>query len=157
MQSVNVKYFCLWCLDKISLIIFSQFKNKTKTFFTNGYQKVFLACSNYAHKEQTFQLGNPYRRERVSTVDLLVLPSLDPLIFIIKLFLLFYKKSYLNEEVNRTDHSPYVSLPCYSLSFLKSISEKEKYFNNRNEIKFVFKMFFENVFHQNFWQEVTML
>jgi hypothetical protein len=48
----------------------------------------------------------------ISTVDLLVLTSLDHLLFIVKLyFFLFYKTTYLNEEVNRTEPSPSVRVP----------------------------------------------
>ncbi len=42
-------------------------------------------------------------RGRLSTVDLLILTSLDPLIFILNLF---YKTRYLNEEVNSSEPSP---------------------------------------------------
>ncbi len=45
--------------------------------------------------------GKSYWGWRLSTVDLLVLTSLDQLVFILKiLFSFFYKTSYLNEEVN---------------------------------------------------------
>jgi len=40
--------------------------------------------------------GNPYRRGRLSTVDLLTLTGLDQLQ---TLFPLFYKRSHPNEEV----------------------------------------------------------
>jgi hypothetical protein len=44
---------------------------------------------------------------RLSTVDLLVLTSLDQLLFILKIvFTFFYKTSYLNEEVNGIEPSP---------------------------------------------------
>jgi hypothetical protein len=47
-------------------------------------------------------------------VDPRVLTSLGQLIFKLKLcFFLFYKTTYLNEEDNRTDPSPSVSLPWY--------------------------------------------
>ncbi len=36
--------------------------------------------------------GNPYGRERISTVDLLILTSLDELIFILKMFVTFFTK-----------------------------------------------------------------
>jgi hypothetical protein len=45
-------------------------------------------------------------RGRLSTVDLLVLTSLDQFFD-----LLFYKTSYLNEEVNCTEPSLSVSVP----------------------------------------------
>ena len=46
---------------------------------------------------------NPFRRARFSTVDLLVLTSLDKLHC--KHNLLSYKTSYLKEELNRTEPS----------------------------------------------------
>jgi hypothetical protein len=56
--------------------------------------------------------GNSYRRGRISTVDLLVLTSLDKLLFTQKILLFFfYKTSYSNKEVNRTEPSPSVSAP----------------------------------------------
>ncbi len=45
----------------------------------------------------------------MSTVNLLVLIRLDNLL--LRLFFLFYKTSYLNEEVNRTLPSPTVRVP----------------------------------------------
>ncbi len=48
----------------------------------------------------------------VSTVDLLLLTSLDhPLLIIQTLFTFFYKTSYLNEKVNCTEPSPTVKVP----------------------------------------------
>jgi hypothetical protein len=48
----------------------------------------------------------------VFTVNLLVLASLDQLVFILKfLITFFYKTSYLNEEVNCTEPSPSVRVP----------------------------------------------
>jgi hypothetical protein len=59
------------------------------------------------------QPGKPYWRERFNTVGLLVLTSLDQLLFTLKiLFSFFYKTSYLNEEVNCTELFPSVSVPC---------------------------------------------
>jgi len=62
--------------------------------------------------------GNPYGRGRLSTVDLLVLTSLDKLLFILKYYFPFYKTSYLNEEVNCTEPSPSVSVPLLSSFWL---------------------------------------
>ena len=43
----------------------------------------------------------------ISTIDLLVLASLDQLLSLLKMYIfLSYKTSYLNEEVNRTGPSP---------------------------------------------------
>ena len=47
---------------------------------------------------------------RLSAVDLLVLTSLDQLLLILA-NAFFYKTSCLNEEVNRTEPSPSVSVP----------------------------------------------
>jgi hypothetical protein len=47
----------------------------------------------------------------MSTVDLLVLTGLDQLLFELKLYLSFYKTTYLNMEVNRTEPSPSVRIP----------------------------------------------
>ncbi len=55
--------------------------------------------------------AKPYSRGRLSTFCLFVLSSLDQLIFILKIYLHFYKTSYLNEEVNCTEFSPSVSVP----------------------------------------------
>jgi len=44
-------------------------------------------------------------------IGLLVLTSLDQLLLFKKDFLLFYKTIYPNEEVNRTELSPSVSVP----------------------------------------------
>jgi hypothetical protein len=53
-----------------------------------------------------------YKRERLSTVDLLVLPSLRSNPFGIEnIFPLIYKTSYLNEEVNCTEPSPHLVFP----------------------------------------------
>jgi hypothetical protein len=52
----------------------------------------------------------------LSTVDLLVLTSLDQVHFILPTLCPFYKTSYLNEEVNCTEHSPSVRVPWLMLS-----------------------------------------
>ncbi len=60
----------------------------------------------------------PYRMGRISTVDLLVLTSLNELLFKLKLNFLFYKATYLNEEVNCTEPSPSVRVPWLGASSL---------------------------------------
>ncbi len=56
--------------------------------------------------------GKSFWRGRLSAVDLLVLTSLDQLfIYIENIINLFYKTSYLNEEVNCTEPFPLVSIP----------------------------------------------
>ncbi len=61
------------------------------------------------------KIGSPYWKGRLSTVDLLVLTSLDQLLLIVNHYLLFYKTSYLNGEVNCT-------LPSTKCSVIKNIS-----------------------------------
>jgi len=56
--------------------------------------------------------GNPYWRGRISTIDFLVLTSLDQLLLILNWFIIFYKTTYLTEEVNRAEPSTSVSVPC---------------------------------------------
>ncbi len=55
--------------------------------------------------------GSSNKRGQLSTIDLLVLISLDQRLFYLKNFLLFLQTSYFNEEVNSTDPSPSVSVP----------------------------------------------
>jgi hypothetical protein len=65
-----------------------------------------------------FIAGKAYLRGRISTVDLLVLTSLDEVLFNLKLYFPFFTKTtYLNEEVNCTDPFPSVRLPCSMLHF----------------------------------------
>ncbi len=55
---------------------------------------------------------NPFLREKLSTVDLLVLTSSGQLLFIMKTLLtLFTKQATLNKEVNCTEPSRSVSVP----------------------------------------------
>jgi len=50
--------------------------------------------------------GNPYRRGRISTVDLLALTKSFQLLFIyMNIYFLFYKTTYLDVEVNCTEPS----------------------------------------------------
>ncbi len=59
--------------------------------------------------------GSLTKEGRLSTVDLLVLMSLDQLIFKLKILLtFFYKTSYLNEEVICTELTPSVNITCLS-------------------------------------------
>jgi hypothetical protein len=53
----------------------------------------------------------------ISTCDLLVLTSLDHLLFTLQLlFTLFQKTSYLNVEVNCTEPSPSVRVPWINVN-----------------------------------------
>ncbi len=55
---------------------------------------------------------NHWWKGRISTVDLLVLTSSDHLILFQKYFFLYCKTSCINEEVNCTELSPWVIIPC---------------------------------------------
>jgi hypothetical protein len=56
--------------------------------------------------------GKSYLRGRVSTVDLLVLASLDQLLVILKYYLRLLQNGLSEEEVNGTELSPSVNIPC---------------------------------------------
>jgi hypothetical protein len=53
----------------------------------------------------------PLLQGRLSIVDLLVLTSFYQVILTTQMLFTFYKTSYLNKEVNRTEPSPSVSVP----------------------------------------------
>ncbi len=76
------------------------------SFRTIGWNKLvcFLVSQAFVSKVRSL----PW-----SMVDLLVLTSLDQLLFILEiLFTSWYKTSNLNEEVSCTDSSPSVRVPC---------------------------------------------
>jgi hypothetical protein len=78
---------------------------------------------------QSLQPGNPYWRGCLSTVDLLVLTSLDQLLVILQTTFTFFSKTrYLNKEVNRTEPSPSVSVRCYKLLFICQTQSNIVYF-----------------------------
>jgi hypothetical protein len=57
--------------------------------------------------------GNSFWRGRLSTVDFLELTILDQLIVLLKKIIYPFKKtSYPNEDVNHTQPSPLVRVPC---------------------------------------------
>jgi hypothetical protein len=58
---------------------------------------------------------------RLGTVDLFVLASLGQLLLILKKRLFTYLKNYLSEEVNSTEPSPSVSVPCTNWPFLRAM------------------------------------
>ncbi len=62
------------------------------------------------------QTREPFLKGKASTVDLLVLTGLDQLPLKLQILLLSYTTSFLNEEVNRTEPSPSVSVPWSDLS-----------------------------------------
>ncbi len=54
---------------------------------------------------------------RISSIDLLVLTSIDQLLLILKIFFfLIYQLSFLNKEVNGTKLSSTVRFPCKSVA-----------------------------------------
>jgi hypothetical protein len=83
------------------------------TFF--GFPRGYPRCSlKWLHP------GNPYWRGGLSTVDLLVLTSLDQL----KRLFTLYKTRFFNEELNHTEPSPSASVPgSTSLLYVPSIPE----------------------------------
>ncbi len=90
--------------DRIISIFFCHVTqdDQCKYFFKSLSPMVLL--TNFANVNETqfrsLLSGNPYWRGRISTIDLLVLTSSDQLLFILKLYFLSYKTSYLNKEVN---------------------------------------------------------
>jgi len=60
--------------------------------------------------------GKSFWRGRLSTVDLLVLTSLDQILILLEiLFTFFYKTSYPTEEINCTQPAPSVSIPLVQI------------------------------------------
>ncbi len=57
--------------------------------------------------------GNPSLRGRLSTVDLLVITSLDQLLLIMQTLCTLVRNKPPNEEVNRTEPPTSVSVPCF--------------------------------------------
>jgi len=55
--------------------------------------------------------GKSNWKGRLSTVDLLARTSLDQLLWILIVLFIYFKTSFLNEEVNCTEPSPTVSIP----------------------------------------------
>ncbi len=72
----------------------------------------------------SFTPGNPYWRGRFSTVDLLMPTCLYHTLFIFLTLFTFFRTSYLNEEVSRTDPSPKVKIPwgqCYKTFSIRNL------------------------------------
>ncbi len=76
-------------------------ESATKTIIPN---RACLKCT-------LVRAGNPHTRERIRTVDLLVLTSREQQLFILKLYFLFHKTTYLKEEVSCIEPSPSVRAP----------------------------------------------
>jgi len=94
---------------------------------------------NFNHKMNILWLiryempGKSYWRARLSTVDLLVLTSINQLLFTMKILFTFYKTSYLNKEANCSEPFPSVSIPWKCLhqckvhsSFFERLSVNKK-------------------------------
>ncbi len=72
------------------------------------------ACFNAVYSPKTpatATAGNPYRRGRLSTFNLLILASVDQLLMKLQTLFTFCKKSCLNEVVNGTEPSPSLVFP----------------------------------------------
>jgi hypothetical protein len=93
------------------LITLSQ--NKQTCFIGLTFFDVFNSPTNRCTSLSitTHRPGNPYRREIIITVYLLVLSSYDQLPFILQTFTFFCKTINLNLEVYRTELSPSESVP----------------------------------------------
>ncbi len=84
--------------------------------------------------------GKSYWRGRLSTVDLLVLISLDQLLFIIKMLIAFLR--YMLEEANSTDPSRSVSIPWSDgwgrvYAFIMKVLDRMKLSKNINNNIFI--------------------
>ncbi len=66
--------------------------------------------------DQKVEAGNPYWRERLSTVDLLVLTSLYQLILILKILNIFYKQDTLTRRsIYRSVSIPWLRDTCINI------------------------------------------
>jgi hypothetical protein len=74
-----------------------------------GFCPVGLSMSMVCHCHQS---GNPHWWGRLNTVDLIVLTSLDRLIFILKILFTFLKTRHLNEGVSCTKPTSSVRVSC---------------------------------------------
>ncbi len=81
------------------------------------------------HLFKVIQSGNPYCRERLNTVDLLVLYGSYQLLFKIKTEFTF--SSFCYEEVKHTESSLSVSLPWYTRYLFKVIQSGNPYCRGR--------------------------
>ncbi len=84
---------------------------KTQKIVTVRMWATAVAWSSLAVNSVAEATMMPYWRD--STVDLLVLTSLDQLLFCWNMF--FYKTRHLNEEVECTEISPSVSIPWFDI------------------------------------------
>ncbi len=107
-------FFFLWSNGFDPFISFSQRILVATCLSTCSFLFLCLTIFGSTH-------GSLTEGEGSVQLTFLLLTSLDQLTFIFKiLFFHFYKTSYLNEEVNSTEPSPSVSIPCstwYSEAF----------------------------------------
>ncbi len=68
-------------------------------------QTWFVACQWYT------TIREPLLKRKASTADLLGLTSSDQLLLKLQTLFNYYKRSHNNKEVERTEHSPSVSVP----------------------------------------------
>jgi hypothetical protein len=93
-------------------------------YFSNIFLCHFLFCRTVARFEPLISgsvvkcvtavplaPGNSYSRGRISTIDLLVLNKSELILVLKMYFFPFYKTSYLNKEVNRTEPFPILRVP----------------------------------------------
>ncbi len=85
-------------------------------FVRNKFVKANLIISSKARAR------NPYGRGWLSTAYLLALTSSDQLFFNENIIYFFYKTSFLNEEVNRTEPSLQFSVPWPESSFAEQLT-----------------------------------
>jgi len=99
----------------------SLYKYTLQHYFVINHVKSYMAKDPWACTIKLFTLvihfllsGNPYWRGMINTVDLLELTSWYQLLFTLTILFTFITKqtSYLNEEVDCTEPSPSVSIPC---------------------------------------------
>ncbi len=123
----NCWNFLLFCW--LSLCWMSYAKCRGAVFHpTLIFMCMFMSWGTTESSTQVWaEPGKSYWGGRLSTVGLLVLTSWDQLIFTLKiLFSFLYKTSYLNEEINCTEPSLLVSIPCPNLLTNVRLSSLEK-------------------------------
>jgi hypothetical protein len=104
-------------------------------------KKSFLSLSFHKY----FQQGTLTEKERMITVDLLVLTLL---LLIVQTLFTIYKASNLNEEVNCTEPSPSVRVLCFSQFSFSTHLSKEKAL----QLRFLSFELFGNKLECFYWQ-----
>ncbi len=96
------------CYLEMQQLFVCRLKNSLEKQRVTSVGGIFLR----ENKNINSEAGNPCWKGRISTVDLLVITSSDYLILLQTCFFLYCKTSCLSEEVNCTELSPYVRIPC---------------------------------------------